>query len=202
MRVPKASERWGLLGGTFDPIHLGHITLAEQIYQSKGLDGVLFVIAFRHPFKTDSLHASYADRMEMLRIALAGREWGTISQIEKEAELSGVSLETVRTIKMRYLETDFRFIIGEDNLADLPRWYRPEELLSEIKMLVGYRPPHGEHDIERFPEGTMELVPTQMVDVSSTAIRAAIRSSGMTSELKELLPSGVAEYIAQNRLYE
>ena len=202
MRVPEASERWGLLGGTFDPVHLGHISLAEQIYLSKQLDGVLFVIACRHPFKTDTLHASYADRLAMLRIALAGKQWGLISEIEKEQELSGVSLETVRAIKMRYPETGFRFIIGEDNLAELPRWYRPGELLSEIKMLVGYRPPHSEFDPRNFPEGTIEMVPTEMVDVSSTAIREACRSHGLTEGLRQLLPPGVAEYIVENRLYE
>jgi nicotinate-nucleotide adenylyltransferase len=175
--------------------------LAEQVASHKQLDGVLFVIADRHPFKNNSLSASYADRLAMLRLALEGMPGGVVSEIEREQELTGVSLETVRAIKMRYPETDFRFIIGEDNLADLPRWYRPEELLKEIKMLVGFRPPHGRHDEGAFPQGSFEMVPTELVDVSSTTIRSACRSGGLTEELKELLPPGVGHYIAENRLY-
>jgi nicotinate-nucleotide adenylyltransferase len=199
---PENGERWGILGGTFDPVHYGHLTLAEEICIHKGLNGVLLVPAVRHPLKRNHCHASYANRVEMLKRAVEDHPRLVVSEIEAEMNLSGYTLDTVRALKRLYPRTEFYFIMGADNLKELDKWHLPEQIFKEVKLLVGSRPGF---DGSRFPEylsGCVEVVATSLVDVSSTEVRRQIREGTSAEQLDTLVPPKVRQYILQKKLYQ
>jgi len=198
---PDQGGEWGILGGTFDPVHIGHLTLANQIYLQKELTGVLLVPSIRHPFKKSRCHASYMDRLEMLKLAIQEDDHLVVSEIESEKDLSGYTLDTVRALKLQYPRTMFYFIVGADNLTELDKWHNPELIFKEIKILVGSRPGYNEKQLAALPSERVELVPTSLVDVSSIDIRRKLKENVPTEELDKLMPSPVREYIKHRKLY-
>ena len=101
MTTPESGEFWGILGGTFDPVHKGHITLALDCLKEKNLDGVLCIPSFLHPFKKNVVSASFEDRLQMLRQTVSDDNRFSISTIEKDESLSGYSIDTIRAVKKR-----------------------------------------------------------------------------------------------------
>ncbi len=193
--------RWGILGGTFDPVHLGHLTLARELQRFKRLDGVLFVPSVSHPFKGGQCQASFAQRVDMLRLAVAGYEPFQVSQIEQEQHLSGYTVDTVRALKRLYPRTDFYFLMGADLLADMEKWYHPDQLLREVTLLVGSRPGHELRLPAGFPPERVELVPSRLIGLSSTMVRARIKDRADSDELDRLVPAAVRRYIQEKGLY-
>jgi nicotinate-nucleotide adenylyltransferase len=201
MKPTPEQGRWGILGGTFDPVHNGHLQLATDIGKNKHLDGVLFVPTFKHPLKNHTLHASFADRTEMLERALAKKDKFLMSRIEREEGLSGYTIETVRAIKRRYPQAEFFFIIGADLLRQLERWHLIDQLLEEIPFLVGGRPSYEVPTKEFFRTDRIELVETVVVDISSTEIRSLVAFDSNDDKLESMLPSQVLKYIKDKKLY-
>jgi nicotinate-nucleotide adenylyltransferase len=199
--TPDQGGRWGILGGTFDPVHLGHLTLASDMCQRKNLTGVFFVPSVKHPFKQGKCQASFSDRTAMLRLAVEGYDNFFVSEIEDEAGLSGYTLDTVRSVKQMYPESEFYFIVGADLLNELNDWHNPTQLLKEVKMLVGARLGQGNNAPDSFPSDRIELVETSLVNVSSTDIRRRIKENVPVVELDKLLPPKVRLYIQQRKLY-
>lgn len=199
--TPDDGGRWGILGGTFDPVHNGHLNLAKQVAVNRALDGVLLIPSYRHPFK-DDCRASFEHRMEMLKLATAGHSDLIVSDAEKDLDLSGFTVDCITAIKARYPKADWSFIIGEDNIPDLPHWRSPERILSEVRVLVGHRAPHVSNDLlKQFPADRIEMVAINMVDVSSTDIRKRLATGAPDESLKELMPKAVIEYIIEHGLY-
>ncbi|MEA3297664.1 MAG: nicotinate (nicotinamide) nucleotide adenylyltransferase [candidate division Zixibacteria bacterium] len=201
MPTPENGGDWGILGGSFDPIHRGHLNLASRIRSQKNLSGVFMIPSFRHPFK-NACHASFEDRVEMLRLAIAGNDHFIISEIEKEINLPGYTLSTIRALKKKYPQVSFFFIMGQDNLIELNRWHKPDEILSETKILVGCRPPHDPNTISGFPADRIELVETTTMNASSTQIRELLRSNVPPEKLNTMIPDAVREYILTRGLYQ
>lgn len=200
--TPDDGGHWGILGGTFDPVHNGHLNLATQIAANKALDGVLMVPSYRHPFKDDCC-ASFEHRMTMLELATADRPGLVSSNIEQAMDLSGFTVDCIMAIKARYPKGDWSFIIGEDNVQDLPRWRNPDVILEEVRVLVGHRPPHTVGDlINQFPPDRIEMVEIDMVEISSTDIRARLIAATSGESPKELMPEVVVEYIVKHGLYQ
>jgi nicotinate-nucleotide adenylyltransferase len=206
--TPDQGGNWGILGGTFDPVHRGHLALASEVCEQKKLTGALFVPSIRHPFKQGQCQASFSDRVAMLRLALEDRECFLVSEIEAEMSLSGYTLDTVRACKQRYPRAEFFFIVGADILGELKQWYNPDQILKEVRILVGSRPPYDEKQLvaqkqlAAFPRDRIELVPTSLIDVSSTEVRQKIGDNISPDELDRLIPSKVRQYIQQRRLYQ
>lgn len=192
---------WGVLGGAFDPVHYGHLTLADDIRRQCDLRGVILVPAASHPFKNGS-HASFEDRVNMLKLAVGDKQHYYVSDIEKEEALPGHTLGTVRALKKRYPEADLHFIIGEDNLDELHRWYHPDELLKEVPILAGYRPPHVPERESAWPSDRVHLVPTRLVDISATEIRRVIEHDRNDKSLRKMVPPEALGYIRKHRLYQ
>lgn len=199
MQNPDQPERWGILGGAFDPTHNGHLHLSRQVLYATGLHGVVFVPSHSHPFK-NHFAADYDDRVSMLRIALAPHADFEVCEIEKEEGLPGHTLATVLALKQRFPSREFFFIMGEDNLPDFELWHEPKRLLEELVFLVGGRPPHQALAHSRFPKDRMCPVDIEMLDVSSTDIRQKI-AEGEIDQIKRLVPEVVCEYIIQKGLY-
>jgi len=206
-QTPDQGGSWGILGGTFDPVHRGHLALAGEVCEQKKLTGALFVPSIRHPFKQGQCQASFSDRVAMLRLAVENHECFLVSEIEVEMDLSGYTLDTVRACKQRYPRAEFSFIVGADILGELKQWHDPEQILREVRILVGSRPPYdkmqlvAQKQLAAFPSDRIELVPTSLIDVSSTEVRQKIGDNISPDELDRLIPSKVRQYIQQRRLY-
>jgi nicotinate-nucleotide adenylyltransferase len=131
--------RLGLFGGTFDPIHLGHLILAEACREACGLERVRFIVAGAPPHKPGG-RTSVADRLEMARIAVAGHPAFEVSDIESRRPGPHYSAETVEAVHAERPDDDLFFLIGADSLADLPTWRQPERILKLVTLVVVNRP--------------------------------------------------------------
>ncbi len=201
MPAPEPGQRWGILGGVFDPVHRGHVSLAEDISKGRRLDGVLFVPSYRPPHRLEESRAPFEDRLSMLRLALADHPRFITSTIEQESDEPGYTYNTVRALKQRHPGVAFSFLIGADNAESFRTWYKWEKILEEVVLLVGYRPGADVQAVKSFPSGRMELVETGEYDLSSTRIRECVLQGVSARDLKVMVPDDVAEYILKNELY-
>src|SRR5438270_3511478 len=131
--------RLGIYGGTFDPIHLGHLILAETCREACGLDRVWFVVAGEPPHKRGP-RTSVADRLEMTRIAVAGHPAFEVSEIEARRPGPHYSVETLEAIVRERPDDELFFLIGADSLVDLPQWRQPDRILTMVTLVVANRP--------------------------------------------------------------
>jgi len=195
------NQLWGILGGAFDPVHNGHITLATEIYDKKNLAGVILVPSREHPLKKNTRTASFQQRAEMLELAIRGYKFMEVSHIEAEEELSGYTIDSVKAIKKSYPARTFCFIIGADNLGEFVSWRDPAGILREVKLLVGSRPGFHLREMIGLPADRVEVVETHLVAVSSTELRQKLNSGTVGNELDGMIPLAVRQYIAERRLY-
>lgn len=199
-RHPVDGGHWGILGGAFDPVHNGHLTLANEICNARQLDGVLLVPAFRHPTKGQTCRASFEDRFQMLKLAVSAYSWLQLSPIEKQpTPLSGYTLDTILALKAAFSAATFYFIVGADNLGDLQTWYKPTEVLAQAQLLVGSRPGFESTLLNSFPADRIEIIKTSLVDASSTKIRELFATGEGAAATQ--VPKSVAQYIIDNGLY-
>lgn len=199
---PADGGHWGILGGAFDPVHNGHLTLANEIRKARGLDGVILVPTFRHPTKGQTCYASFEDRLQMLRLAAEDYDWLQSSPIEKQpTPLSGYTLDMILALKAIYSESTFYFIVGADNLGDLKSWHKPTEVLAEAQLLVGSRPGFDPTRLDSFPADRIEVISTSLVDTSSTEIRELFASGANREAAVSQVPEIVARYIIDKGLY-
>ena len=182
-------------------MHNGHLTLAREILFETGLDGILFVPSFVPPRKLKGCVASFADRLEMLRLAIADTRQFYVTDIESEWSEPGYTLHMVRALKKRFPATIFSFIIGADLLTEIETWYEAMEIVKDVRIIAGSRPGVVLEMPEGFPSGTITLVPTSPVDIASHEIRTRIGSGITVAELARMTPPAVAKYILDRGLY-
>jgi nicotinate-nucleotide adenylyltransferase len=186
----------GLFGGSFDPVHLGHLLVAQAAIEESGLDRLFFIPAAQSPFKPESKPAPAPNRLQWLRLALASKVNCEID--EQEIRRGGVSytIETVRDYAKRFPEAELFYLIGADNAAKLPEWREANELARLAQFVVTPRP--GEAPVN-FPKPfrgrTLKGFP---LAVSSSQIRARIKA-GLPVET--LVPPFVAEAIRVAKVY-
>lgn len=201
MRSPNNGGQWGILGGTFNPVHRGHVALAADIALAKSLDGVLMVPSYLPPRKTNPDIAPFDERVAMLRMACERHPELVVCTIEAESEEPGYTLHTVRALKKRYPHTTFRFIIGADLLAEFPTWYEAREIIQEVAVLVGSRPKAEVVIPDGFDRKRFEIVKTSLMDISSSEIRAHVKKGIGLADLSRLVPDRVADHILEQGLY-
>jgi nicotinate-nucleotide adenylyltransferase len=191
-----AMKRVGIFGGSFDPVHRGHLMVAYAAREEVGLDRLIFVPANRSPFKPQQTPATSALRMKMLRLALAGLEWCSVSDLELRRPGVSYTIDTVRSLQEQVAAAAWFLLIGEDHLAALRQWRDADELMQRVEFLVVPRPgtplTRGEtgvksHRLAGWP-----------VQISSSDIRRRVRD-GLTVD--HLVPTAVAEVIRHNGLY-
>ncbi len=200
-------QRIGLLGGTFDPIHLGHLLLAVHSYEELDLDRVMFIPARLPPHKGEPL-AEAAERLEMVRLAVADDERFLLCDCELARAEPSYTIETVRQLQSSLgSDTHLLWLIGSDMMADLPNWHKVGELVELIDIIVVGRAAQAEPDyslleptltveqIKRLREQAIEL---PLIDISSSQIRERVRQE---LSLRYLLPRVVENYITQHKLY-
>jgi nicotinate-nucleotide adenylyltransferase len=189
-------QRIGLYGGSFDPIHNGHVLVGQAAIEELQLTRLFFIPAARSPFKPDQQPAPCEQRLAMVRLALAGRVDCEVDDVEIQRGGTSFTVDTVRYFAQRFPSTKLFYLIGADNVASLPKWRSPEELADLAEFLVIPRPgetpvpipaPFRGQYLKGFPFG-----------VSASQIRARVKA-GQTVE--HLVPAPVAEAIRNNRLY-
>ncbi len=192
--------RLGLFGGTFDPIHLGHLILAEACREACGLDRVWFVVAGTPPHKRGE-RTPVADRLEMARIATAGNPAFEVSEVEANDPGPHYSFATLEAIRRERPGDELFFLIGADSLVDLPQWKRPERIAELATIVVvnrpGIDPPAEAPDLgpEARPFLRVEVPP---IGIASTNLRRRVAEG---RSIRYQVPRGVEAYIAANGLY-
>jgi len=184
-------SRVGVFGGSFDPVHVGHLAIALAALESIPLDRVLFVPVRRSPLKERDPLASVADRLTMLQSAIAGEPRFSLSRVELDRD--GVSY-TVDTLEALRTEGELFLILGSDALADLARWRAPDRIRELSTILVAARPGAPEPD----PKHRAQAFDAPRLDISSRELRARA-ARGMS--LRYLVPDAVWEHIKRRGLY-
>ncbi|MDB6053804.1 MAG: nicotinate (nicotinamide) nucleotide adenylyltransferase [Verrucomicrobiales bacterium] len=189
-------KRIALYGGTFDPLHLGHLLVARAAMEEMQLEKVYFIPTAQSPFKPDQLPTPPQTRLQMLRIGLAGNPDYEVD--EQEIERGGISytIDTVRDYQKRFGESHLSFVIGADHVPSLPKWRDAGELASSLHFIVIPRP--GENDVV-FPTGYKGVVLRGFpLGVSSSQIRQRVRDK---LTVRHLVPNAVEQAIVYNGLY-
>jgi nicotinate-nucleotide adenylyltransferase len=186
----------GLYGGSFDPVHRGHLLVAQAAVEELGLDRIYFIPAAQSPFKLDSQHAPAASRLQLLRLALAGHTQCEVD--DQEIHRGGVSysIDTLRDYSRRFPAAELFYLIGADNVAKLNKWREPAELARLAEFVVVPRP--GGEPIQFPPPFRGRTLTGFPLGVSSSQIRARVKA-GLPIDL--LVSAAVAESIKNSSLY-
>jgi nicotinate-nucleotide adenylyltransferase len=194
-------QKIGLYGGTFDPIHLGHLRLAMDILEMRGLDQVWFVLAATSPFKSGVISSAAHHRLEMVKRAIRPIPEFQVVDIELHRPGLSYTIDTVEAL-MAQQPNDYSLILGDDSMADFPRWHRVEELVNLIPILVGRRGGHQPFPEQASPKVLVALhqgfTETHVMEVSGTEIRARLKENLYTGHL---ISAPVLEYIIDKGLY-
>ena len=201
-----SSARLGLLGGTFDPIHIGHLILAEETRLKLALDRVIFMPAAQPWRKSDRRIAPAADRLEMVLRAIEGNPHFAPSEIELKREGPTYTAETLAQVRAEIgFEPALWFILGADALLDLPYWGDPDRILQYARLAVTDRGTLMPESLERLEArlpgigARLDLVPMPRVGISSTELRHRLREGLST---RYWLPPAVERYAREHSLYE
>jgi len=189
-------KRIGLFGGSFDPVHIGHLLVAQAACEELALERLFFIPAAQSPFKPASEPAPAAARLRMLRLALAGKPNYEID--EQEIRRGGVSftIDTVRDYTARFPGAELFYLIGADHVPTLPKWREAEELARLVQFVAIPRP--GEVLADAPAPFRVKQLGGWPLRLSSSQVRSRVK---INQTIERLVPFGVAEVIAQNELY-
>lgn len=189
----------GIFGGAFNPVHKGHVRLAEEAVKQLKLKRLLIIPTYDSPHKETKL-IPFEDRAEMCRRAFGHIEGAEISDIEVQLGGKSFTINTVRELKSRYPGDQFFLLIGGDMLFSFDQWYKYESILKETKVCAVARDNDSLVDMMEFANemGRVKVLPTKAIEISSTEIR---EKAAKGEDISELVPEGVAEYITEKKLY-
>ena len=199
--------RIGIFGGTFDPVHLGHLILAEQAREQGRLDEVWFVPAPRPPQKDGRSITRFDVRVEMLELAIAGHPAFRVDPLERDRTGPSFTVDTLIELHRRTPEHTYSLIIGGDSLADLPFWRDPRGIVSRAELLVMARPgspPIDEGEFRRAlalteaDELRLRVIDAPLIDIASRDIRRRVAEG---RSVRYLLPRAIEVFVAERRLY-
>lgn len=168
-------SRLGLFGGTFDPPHLGHLIIAQAIYENTPLDRVCFIPSAHPPHKSDDVMFPADTRYRMTNAALEGYDSFEISDCELKREGPSYTVDTIQYFRSLHPYDDLYFIVGRDNLKELRTWRDPGKIIEMCKILVADRTGCPEVSVPAWLEGHVIFVDTPLIEISSTDIRTRIR---------------------------
>ena len=187
----------GLLGGTFDPIHTGHLILAQECWHQLELDKVIFIPAFISPFKKEEETVSSADCLNMIRLSLEGDDRFEISTFELDREEISYSIDTIKHFREIYPEPDKElfFLTGADSAESLSMWKGIDQILELSTFVIATRPGWGE---DSSYEGRVKRIIIPSIDISSTDVRLRVQKK---DPIDFLVQSEVVKYIRNKGLY-
>lgn len=185
----------GIMGGTFDPIHNGHLILAEEVREKMKLEEIVFIPTGRPPHKRERKITAAEHRMAMTILATNSNPKFKVSSIEIKRRGFSYAIETIEEMKRRK-EAEYYFILGSDAAKELSSWYQAEELVKECEFVVAKR--EGS-EIEISQQKQIHVIETPKIEISSTEIRRRIKEG---KSVKYLIPEAVEAYIRKENLYE
>lgn len=195
----------GVLGGTFDPIHNGHLVLAQQVMDRQNLDFVYFIPAKIPPHKKDKKIVSSRNRYDMVKLAIEGNDDFKINDMELKREGISFSYDTIVDLKKLHPEATIYFISGADTIFQLDSWKKIGQLLSEVVFIAAYR--HG-YDLDLLSskvtelnkryDGNIVIQEISELEISSTEIRNKI---AMNESVRYIIPDAVIAFIGERGLY-
>jgi len=209
----------GLMGGTFNPIHLGHLRIAEEARDVCGLDRIVFIPAADPPHKPLVDEVAFTDRFEMVRLAIQGNPFFEISDMEAKRGGKSYSIDTINAFQAENQGDELFFIIGSDSFSELAQWHCYEQIFASCNLIVVQRPGYVvvnpimalpsaiRHQFERLDEQaavvhcsgtTVQFLDSCLLGISSSEIRSRMRSE---SSIRYLLPPQVEAYIKKQRIY-
>ena len=199
-------KRIGILGGTFDPVHYGHIALAEDAVREANLDEVVMIPARIQPFKQEREYASGEDRFNMLALAAGKNDHVTVSRYELEQEGVSYTYLTLRHMQEFFGEdTRLFFITGTDSFLKIDTWRNAEELLTKYSYIIGTRPGYRQDEYREALQRITDTFGTEVIsmhktelDISATQIRELV-SAG--KPIDDFVPPEVNRYIIEHGLY-
>jgi nicotinate-nucleotide adenylyltransferase len=196
-----AAMRIGIFGGTFDPIHWGHLLLAEQCREQLSLDEVWFVPAGVPPHKLAAARTSGAHRRQMVEFAIAGHEQFRVCDLELQRPGPSFTVDTLRELHRRHPEHDWWLLIGADSLRDFPTWREPEQIVQLARIAAVNRgdqpPPDTAAFVSQFGD-RLCVVTMPGVNLSASDLRRRVRSG---RSIRFQTPRAVEVYIQQQHLY-
>jgi len=209
----------GILGGTFNPVHIAHLRIAEEVRERLGLDRIIFIPAATPPHKQLDGEISFADRKAMVELAIADNDSFTVSDIEEQRGGRSYSVDTLRELRRLYPDDDLYFIIGSDSFLEISSWYSSAELFNLANIVVVERPEAVVRDLtaplplairDEFCYGSDKMclthrsgfsvfyLPGTPLPISSSEVRRAVREG---RSIRYLVPEKVAGYISDKRIY-
>ena len=195
----------GIMGGTFDPIHFGHLAMAESVREIFSLDEVLFIPSARPPHKVEKIVTPEVHRLMMTYLATQSNDKFQVSPMEILRDGLSYTLDTINELEKKFgKDTELFFIIGADSMVDLPKWYHSRELVSKVHFIATTRP-GVEVDLNEvknfFGESAKNIyqVAVAGLEISSTDIRERVKNG---KSIKYLVPEVVEEYILKENLYK
>ena len=206
--MSEAPKKVGIFGGTFDPVHLGHLVMAEQCREQAELDRIWFIPAARPPHKQDQPLTPFVHRTEMLALAIAGMPAFRVNELEKNRPGPSYTAETLQELHGRYPGTQFALLLGSDCLPDLPGWKNPTRILELAELLVFARPGwsmRSEAEMRQSlglsSEAPLRLwvVHAPLIDIASRDLRQRVAQQ---RSIRFLVPRAVECYIETHGLYQ
>jgi len=199
--------RVGIFGGTFDPVHMGHLILAEQARDQGRLDSVWFVPAPRPPQKEGQDVTRFDTRVEMLQLATAGQPAFRINEVEKDQAGLSYTVDTLAQLRAQHPGNNFFLLVGGDSLADLPGWRDPAGIVRQAGLLVMARPGVAVFDAAELRRRlglpneeplSLEVLQTPQIDIASRDLRRRVAEG---RSIRYLVPAAVEAYIRDKGLY-
>jgi len=192
---PSRGGVWGIMGGTFDPVHLGHLIMAESVMHSVRADGMLFVPARSHPLKAQVKLSNYPQRCEMVRLAIDGNNRFCL---ENPPENSGYTIDLIDYLQSKYPVAKFFLAVGSDIIDEFDSWHLYQEIETRIRIVIAARPGFRTKSRSDGILDGAERVMIPQIEISSSDIRKRIRRQ---RSIAYLVPETVEKYIRETGLY-
>ena len=192
-------QKIAVMGGTFDPIHLGHLLMAEIVRSDAGMDRVLFIPAGNPPHKRDNEITSPEDRFQMTNLAIQDHPYFDVSRMEIDRPGYTYTVETMKLLEEQNDGSkEYYILLGADAFAYVPHWREAEKVISQARFIVVQRPGYMVESPENLPEIDFRTIFVPMMDISSTMIRERIKEQ---LSIRYMVPEAVRDYIETHGLY-
>lgn len=204
--INRKLKKIGIMGGTFDPIHNGHLVIAENAREQFGLERVLFIPTGHSPLRHKQHITSASHRCTMVSMAIEDNPWFVLDEIEVNSPEISYTFHTTNKLKEQYISSELFFILGADSLFDFESWRSPELILADCGILAAYRKHQRQEEFFRhiaylngkYP-GKFHPLDTPNLEVSSQEIRQRVQEN---RTIRYLVPKTVETYIQDNKLYQ
>jgi nicotinate-nucleotide adenylyltransferase len=189
-------NKLGIFGGTFDPIHFGHLITAQSVLEIRKLEKIIFVPSFISPHKTDQIITEGNHRLKMVELAIQGNKFFEVSDFELKKKSISYTIDTLRELSKK--NENLELIIGIDNLLEFDKWKEPSEILEIVKLVVLKRRINDKKIEKNKYYKAADFVETPLIEISSSEIRERVKNN---LSIDFLVPGKVNQYIQTHNLY-